>query len=223
MKWVIGMLVIIVVLLIGYGAVGIFSNGKLGLNIEEYDPYTLYNGGITTALPITTTGALTSGALSATTGSFSGTLAATGNATFSGDLAVTGSIIGDVETSAIAATNIYSTTTLTAADSGKTFLISASGTTITLPTVYATGTIITFIVNGAIDSASSTITTAEGDNLEGSVIVAGAVVDCNAADSLVIDNSLENIGDFFTLVSTGTYWVPLQSGALTTLALTCSG
>lgn len=126
-------------------------------------------------------------------------------------------------TVSIAPTSVYSTTTLSARDSGTTYLLSASGTTITLPAVANKGTKFTFIVNGALDTGSSTITSAAGDDIEGSVIVAGAVVDCNAADSLIFNADNENLGDFFTIVSTGTYWVPLQSGALTAASLTCSG
>lgn len=235
MKWVLAMLVIIVVLLCGYGIYGYFNRGNLGLNIEDYDPYTMYNGGITTALPITTSGALTGGAFSATTGSFSSTLsvtgaatlsstlAVTGNTTLSGDLAVTGSIIGDAKMVAIAPTSEWATSTLVAADSGKTYMLSGKGVTINLPAVTATGTIFTFIIDGAADTADFKVTSAEGDNIEGSVIVAGAVVDCAAADVLTFVVDGENIGDFFTVVSTGTYWVPLQSGALTSGKLTCSG
>lgn len=235
MKWVLAMLVIIVVLLCGYGIYGYFNRGNLGLNIEDYDPYTMHNGGITTALPITTTGALTSGAFSGTTGSFSSTLgvigavalsstlSVSGNTTLSGDLTVTGSIIGDAKMVSIAPTDEYATTTLVAADGGKTYRLSGKGNTITLPSVYATGTIFTFIIDGAADTANFKVTSAEGDNIEGSVIVAGAVVDCDAADVLTFVTDGENIGDFFTIVSTGTYWVPLQSGALTSGKLTCSG
>lgn len=123
----------------------------------------------------------------------------------------------------IAATSVYSTTTLVASESGTTYLISASGTTITLPAVGNKGAKFKFVINGAVDSGNVLVTSAEGDNVEGSVIVAGAVVDCDAADVLTFVTDGENIGDYVEIISTGSYWVPLSSGALTGSKLTCSG
>jgi hypothetical protein len=140
------------------------------------------------------------------------------------DIEIRGTLKNKVYTKAIAATSVYATTTLKLADSGTTYLISASGTTITLPAIAGSaGAIFRFIINGAVDTGNVMITSAEGDNIEGSVIVAGAVVDCNAADVLTFVADGENIGDFVEVMSTGTYWVPLQSGVLTGSKLTCSG
>lgn len=133
-------------------------------------------------------------------------------------------IIGLSEkTRVIAKTDIWATTTLSLIDSGTTFLISGSGTTITLPAVGTKGTKLRFIINGSVTDGNVAITSAAGDDIEGSVIVAGAVVDCNAADVLTFVADGENIGDYVELISTGTYWVPLSSGALTSSKLTCSG
>lgn len=146
------------------------------------------------------------------------TLTVTGAATFSS------SIAGQEKTTAIAATSVYATTTLTVADSGTTYVISASGTTITLPAVASSdGVKFRFVIGGAVDTGNVAITSAEGDNIEGSIIVAGAVVDCNAADVLTFVADGENLGDFVEVMSNGTNWFPLASGALTGSKFTCSG
>ena len=118
---------------------------------------------------------------------------------------------------------VYATTTLQMRDSGPTYLLSGTGTTITLPAVTNQGARFRFVANGALGTGNVAITSAEGDNIEGSVIVAGAVVNCDAADVLTFVVDGENIGDFIDIMSTGTYWVPLQTGALTGSKLTCSG
>jgi hypothetical protein len=140
-----------------------------------------------------------------------------------GDLTVYGKLRGKAAFKYIKATSQYATTTLTHLDSGTTYLISGVGTQITLPTVKATGTTFRFVVAGATATGDIRVTSAEGDNIEGSVVVAGAVVDCDAADVLTFVVDGENIGDFVEVVSTGSAWVPLQSGALSATKLTCTG
>ena len=123
-----------------------------------------------------------------------------------------------------AQTSSYATTTLLVIDSGNTYVLSGTGTRITLPAVASSdGVKFRFVIGGASAVSNFVVASAEGDNVEGSVIVAGAVVDCNAADQLnfVIDG--ENIGDFFEIMSDGTYWYPLSSGVLTAAKLTCTG
>ena len=112
--------------------------------------------------------------------------------------------------------------TLTADDNGMTFILgdAASGD-ITLPAVTNTGFRCTVITGFAITSASALIS-AEGDNLEGSMIVAGAVVDVDAADQINFVETAENIGDFVSVFSDGTYWHTFGN-ALTTGALTATG
>ena len=100
MKWILAVVVIIAVMLGIYGTISYFKTDapSLGMNMEDYDSYIKYNGGINTALPITTTGLLTSGtftagattltgALIGTTGAFSGAVSGT-NITGSGNLAI---------------------------------------------------------------------------------------------------------------------------------------
>jgi hypothetical protein len=118
---------------------------------------------------------------------------------------------------------VYATTTLKVSDSGATLLLSGTGTTIMLPKVGTKGTTYRFVVNGALGIGNVMVTSTEGDNIQGSVIVAGAVVDCDAADALNFIVDGENIGDYFEIISTGTHWVPLSSGVLTASKLTCTG
>lgn len=112
--------------------------------------------------------------------------------------------------------------TLTADDNGMTFILGdAAPGNITLPAVTNTGFRCTVITGFAITSASALIS-AEGDNLEGSMIVAGAVVDVDAADQINFVETAENIGDFVSVFSDGTYWHTFGN-ALTTGALTATG
>ena len=117
---------------------------------------------------------------------------------------------------------IYATTTLRLVDSGTTYLLSGTGTHITLPAVNRVGTWFRFVINGAAGIGNYIIDSAEGDNIEGSLIVAGAVVDCGAEDQInfVVDG--ENIGDFVEVISTGTYWAIGASGGLTSAKITCT-
>lgn len=126
-------------------------------------------------------------------------------------------------TKSIAATSIYATTTLQVADSGTTYYLSASGTRITLPAVARSrGVNFRFVVGGAIDTASTTIASAEGDNIEGTLLVAGAVVDCGAEDFIILDHIKENVGDYVEVRSNGTNWFIGDSGILTALAGECT-
>jgi hypothetical protein len=114
--------------------------------------------------------------------------------------------------------------TITVAESGKTFYVQTSVSTSTLPSVTtASGTTYRFVVSGAIATNDFRVVSAEGDNIEGSLIVAGAVVDCDAADRINFVTDGENIGDFVEVRSNGVYWLVTQSNALTSAKLTCSG
>ena len=113
--------------------------------------------------------------------------------------------------------------TLTADDNGKTFILNAAGgVTITLPAVTNTGWSAKFITGAAFATTNFVVACAEGDKLEGSLIVAGAVVDCDAADQINFVSTAENIGDFVEVFSDGTYW-HVFGNALTTGALTATG
>jgi hypothetical protein len=114
--------------------------------------------------------------------------------------------------------------TITLAESGTTYYVSTNVSTSTLPAVAtATGTVYRFVIAGAIATNDFRVVSAEGDNIEGSLIVAGAVVDCDAADRINFVTDGENIGDFVEVRSDGQKWFVTQSNVLTTGKLTCSG
>ena len=108
--------------------------------------------------------------------------------------------------------------TLTMADSGKIFLVSGTGGTVTLPAPTA-GFNIRFVTSGGLTSANTVIAGGTADVMEGSIIVAGAVVDVDAADQLNFVHTADNVGDFVDIWSDGTsYFVfgnALNSGGIT--------
>lgn len=109
--------------------------------------------------------------------------------------------------------------TILASQSGTTFYI-ASGTTSTLPPVEA-GLVFNFSVSGSIADTNFVIDSYEGDNMEGSLIVAGAVVDCAGEDQINFVNDGENVGDYVTVRSDGSQWL-IFGNALTSAKLTCT-
>ena len=102
---------------------------------------------------------------------------------------------------------------ITAADSGKTFLISGTGYTITLPETTA-GVVYKFKVAAAFstDMLIQTVST-QRDTISGSLIVAGAVVDADAVDRVTFEDGAERIGDFIELSSDGSVWTLFGNGA----------
>ena len=139
------------------------------------------------------------------------------------DLTVTGDIISTDKVSRVTAT----TDTLTLAESGTTFYFDlaspTAGSVITLPTVTTSlGISYRFVVASAFSTANIIVDSADGDNIEGSLIVAGAVVDCNAVDQVNFVNSAENLGDYIEIRSDGEVWFLGDSGALSSGAITCT-
>jgi len=116
------------------------------------------------------------------------------------------------------------TTTLTAAMSGETFYFGGvSSTAFVLPaTSTSAGVYYKFVVDSAMSTTSTIQTASLADVIEGALLVAGAVVDCDAEDTITIDAELENLGDFIELRSNGVKWFIGASGTLTASALTCS-
>lgn len=142
-----------------------------------------------------------SGGLTATTGAFSSTLTA---------LAPVYAPGGDV--------------TLTAAQSGSIVAMNTAGQDVTLPPASeSVGAYYRFVVTGAVATTNMTIVSDPADVINGTLIVAGAVVDCDATDALnfVIDG--ENVGDYVELYTDGTSWLIGDSGVLTSAKLTCTG
>jgi len=148
-----------------------------------------------------------------------GALAVTGATTLTGDVTMTGALAGYKEETE----RVSSDNTLTSAESGLTTYIITTGSTSTLPAVStATGTIYRFQVAAAFGTRNFGIDSAEGDNIEGSLIVAGAVVDCDAEDQINFIVDGENIGDYVEVVSDGQQWMIRDSGALTSAKMTCT-
>ena len=112
--------------------------------------------------------------------------------------------------------------TLTVADNGKTFILAdAAPGTITLPAVTNIGFTCKVIVGFALTS-DGVLASAEGDNIEGALMVASTVVDVNAADQLNFVDTAENIGDWVSVISDGAFWYA-DGRALTTAAITVTG
>ena len=112
--------------------------------------------------------------------------------------------------------------TLTADDNGKTFILGdAAPGDITLPAVTNTGFYCKVICGFDLTSNSAVIG-APTDKMEGAMMVASTVVDVDAADQVNFVASAENIGDWATFFSDGTYWY-VDGRALTTAALTATG
>lgn len=154
------------------------------------------------------------------------TLTTTGAATLGGaaTLSSTLDVTGQVTLKETAGSITGTTSTITTADSFTTYYVSAaSGTTITLPAVASSaGVHLKFVIASAFDTANVVIDSAEGDNVEGTLIVAGAVVDCDAEDQINFVNDGENLGDYVELRSDGSSWYIGDSGALTAAKLTCT-
>lgn len=121
-----------------------------------------------------------------------------------------------------ATTVLTATSTLTALQSGNTFYMDfTNGATTTLPAI-ADGLVYRFVITSAFAANNMVINSAEGSNIEGSLIVAGAVVDCDAEHKLNFIADGENIGDYVELRSDGSQWLIGDSGVLTSGKLTCT-
>jgi hypothetical protein len=193
-----------------------FASSTTALNTQG----TLHVGSTSSfdgAATFLTSGTFTTFASSTTALNTQGTLHVGGNSTLDGTLTVLGETGFRELTTAITAT-----TTLTAAQSGSTFYIApAHQTTITLPAL-ADGLVYKFVISGAFADADTAIASAEGDNIEGALIVAGAVIDCDAEDKINFISDGENLGDYVELRSNGTSWFIGSSGGLASVKLTCT-
>ena len=114
---------------------------------------------------------------------------------------------------------ITAAATLTAADSGKWYELAASaGVTGTLPAV-SSGLNFRFVVANAFDTSNYVIDSAEGDNIDGTIIVNGASVAASGEDQINFVASAESVGDFIDIWSDGAKWyvwgIGNASGAIT--------
>lgn len=103
-------------------------------------------------------------------------------------------------------TELTAATTLTAADSGKTYLLNlTAGFAVTLPAP-ASGLKFKFILSAAI-TGDMTVVTNGGDNvIQGTIIVNGASVIGSNEDTITFANAAETVGDYIELESDGTNW-----------------
>jgi len=201
----IGLLVIVIIAIGGYG---LFSNNDVVVGAPSgaahYQMESFLQGvsaGARDQFSVSNVGALTT----------SGTMALSGAVAISADLNY------EESTEAVTAAN-----TLTVAESGKVSYLSGGAATSTLPAVASSdGAVFRFVVGAAV-SADIHIASAEGDNIEGSLMVAGAIVDCDAIDRIDIIADGENLGDYVELRSNGTKWFITASNALSSSKMTCS-
>lgn len=118
---------------------------------------------------------------------------------------------------------ITATTTLTSDSSTMQFLASSSAmATITLPPVSEAGTMFTFVVTGPQTGSSVVISSAEGSNIQGILMVNDADVACADEDQLNIVTDGEVIGDRVTIISNGVNWFILDSDIDAAGKMTCT-
>jgi hypothetical protein len=110
--------------------------------------------------------------------------------------------------------------TVTAADSGVTFLLDAVGEAITLPAV-AEGLNFKFLCTAAVATSAWTIT-APAKVISGSAQVAGAVVAAALEDVITLVHTKALIGDWVKVESDGSAWY-VEGSAVTAAALTFTG
>ena len=108
-------------------------------------------------------------------------------------------------------------TTLSIADSGKTFLLDAIGEAITLPTALA-GLKYKFICQATTATSDWTIT-APTSTIYGSAQVAGAVVAASAENTVTLVIAKFLPGDWVSLESDGTNWY-VEGSVVTALGVT---
>lgn len=120
----------------------------------------------------------------------------------------------DVQRARATVETISGAQTLTAADSGKTFILDAAeGATVTLPAL-AAGLQFRFVVGAAFATSNWVIASAEGDNITGNLIVAGAAVPAAAEDQINFVNSAETVGDYVDFIcdSGNSQWIVIGIG-----------
>lgn len=101
---------------------------------------------------------------------------------------------------------ISSASTLTEADSGKWYeLNNSTGVIVTLPAVKS-GVNFRFVVGAAFATSNFVIDSAEGDNINGILVVNGASVAASDEDQINFVASAESIGDFIDIWSDGSGW-----------------
>lgn len=136
--------------------------------------------------------------------------------TFSGPVTSTngfiGNLIGNVAgtvTGLAAVTTLTALSTLTAAQSGRTFFLNSATEFVTTLPAPAAGLVYTFIVGAAPSGASYTIVTnASANIIKGQAVnAAGAAGDTGTADDTISFVDAQAVaGDSVTVISDGTSW-----------------
>ena len=106
--------------------------------------------------------------------------------------------------------------TLHAKDSGTLYLLdAAAGAAVTLPAL-APGLVFEFQVASAFATSDWVISSAEGDNISGLLIVNGATVAAAAEDNITFELGAESVGDYAVFVAdnTNSQWLVRGAGAL---------
>ena len=103
--------------------------------------------------------------------------------------------------------SITASTTLTAGDSGKVFVVATDALVITLPACKA-GLKLTFVNTGVDANNIITLSPESTDAIWGTITLAGSVVDLGGVDDKDLINTKASTikGDSVTLVSDGTDW-----------------
>ena len=102
-------------------------------------------------------------------------------------------------------------------DNGKTFILAgANGVAVTLPAPKS-GVRLGFIVGAVF--ATDYVFTSTAANIVGVVEEAGAVQAVGASTTITLEDGAEALGDWFDLISDGTYWY-IRGGFTTAASIT---
>lgn len=111
---------------------------------------------------------------------------------------------------------VVATNTITAAESGTTFVLSAATEFVSTLPAPAAGLNYKFIVGAAPSGASYTVVTnASGNVIQGSVLVDGAAVPGADEDTITFADGAAAVGDWAEVVSDGTNWYVMGVGEAT--------
>lgn len=105
---------------------------------------------------------------------------------------------------------ISAATTITrAAHSGKTLILNAAaGKAITLPAVATSAGMRLLFILGAVYATDDWTIASPAADIEGCFMLVSTVVDCDGITTVTLDASAaaENVGDWLSFESDGTYW-----------------
>ena len=91
--------------------------------------------------------------------------------------------------------------TVTVGESGTTFILDAAvGYAVTLPAI-ADGLVYDFVVGSAFDTSDWVISSSEGDNINGILVVNGASVPAAGEDNVTFELAAESVGDWVRFVA----------------------